>query len=307
MATIDLNLVRAFVAVHATGSFSAAAERLGVPRSTVSRAVAALEASLGVRLFHRTTRSVSPSTAGDALFDRVAPPLLALEGSLGDLPERESVPSGLLRVTTTADLGAALLAAACARFTERYPQTRVEAHLGAQLVDLVRDGFDLALRVLVTPPRDSSLVARKVGVIDLQLHASPAYLARRGTPREMGDLAAHDWVGYRGQDRLVLSGPAGEAVIEREARIAADDMSFLRAALRAGAGIGPVPLFLAEADVVSGALVPVLPEWVSHTGTVYLVQPGRKHVPRKVTAFGEVLVEVLRGSPLVGRGGVSRA
>lgn len=297
-APIDLNLIRSFTAVHEAGTFSAAAERLGVPRSTVSRSIAALEEALGVRLFQRTTRSVSITSAGAALFERVAPSLAALERSLTDLPEQEAVPSGLLRVTSTVDLATSLLAEAVTRYTGRYPGTRVELLLGNRVVNLVGEKVDLALRVLAKAPRDSTLVARKVGAIELRLYAAPSYLARRGAPRSAEDLAAHDWVGFRGMEALALSGPQRRIKLDVARRISADDMSFLREALRAGAGLGVLASFFADADVVSGALVRVMPRWVAFTGNVYLVQPSHKLVPRKVTAFREILVEVLRKSPL---------
>ena len=142
MGTIDLNLVRVFVAVHETGSFSGAASRLSVPRSTVSRAVASLEAELGVRLFQRTTRQVSTSSAGLALFERVAPSLGTLEASLASLPEQRDVPSGVVRITSTVDLGVAVLAEASKRFTERYPDVRVEVRLTNGLVNMIAEGFD---------------------------------------------------------------------------------------------------------------------------------------------------------------------
>lgn len=287
-APIDLNLVRAFVGVHETGSFSGAASRLGVPRSTVSRAVAALEEATGALLFHRTTRKVTTSAAGLALFDRVAPSLATLEASLADLPETAPAPSGTLRLTTSVDLGATVVAEAVARFTARYPDTRVEVQLGAAVVDLVRDGFDLALRHAAGPLRDSSLVARKLGAVAFALYAAPTYLVRRGAPRGLAELAEHEAVTLRGARELPLSG----------ARTVCDDKFFARELLRAGAGIGVLPTYLADADVLAGTLVRVLPRWELRRGAVFLVRPGRKHVPRRVTAFTELLLELLRQRPL---------
>jgi DNA-binding transcriptional LysR family regulator len=218
MATIDLNLVRAFVTVHEAGSFSAAASRLGVPRSTVSRAVSALEDSLGVLLFHRTTRKVATTAAGLALFDRVAPPLATLDASLSDLPDREEEPSGTLRVTTTGDLGTAVLAEVVTRFTARYPDTQVEVHLSTDVVDLIRTGFDLALRISRGSLGDSSLIARKVGMVLFQLYASPSYLARRGTPRTPADLSERDWVAFRGAPALQLSTAKSKSIVAARAR-----------------------------------------------------------------------------------------
>lgn len=275
--------------VHETGSFSLAAEKLGVPRSTVSRAVASLESALGTRLFQRTTRKVSTSTAGVALYERLIAPFTSLEASLAELPERVEVPSGRLRVTTTVDLGYAVLAEATARFTTRYPEVSVEVHLGNDVVDLVRDGFDLALRVSTRKQFSSSLVAQKVGAISIRLYASAAYLARRSEPRSLADLAGHDWVG---------SGVGALKTKTLRSRIEVNEMTFVREAIKSGAGIGLLPSYLTTTDVLSGGLVQVIPKWAAPTGIVYLVQPSRQHQPRKVSAFRDVLVELLKQRPL---------
>lgn len=294
MATIDLNQLRTFLDVHQTGSFSLAAAKAGVPRSTVSRAVASLERSLGVRLLHRTTRRVSTTAAGEALAQRATAPLTALEGSLESLPERGAEPSGLLRVTSTVDIGTTLLVDAVRRFTARWPTVEVELHLTNELVDLVGRGFDLAVRALARPARDSSLVARKVGRLALGLYASPAYLARRGTPRREEDLAHHEGVRF-GRDRRMVPSLAG-------ARVAADDMLVTREMLRAGVGIGMLPSFLAEPDVATGALARVLPRWDLREGHVYVVVPSQRQLAPKVRAFRELLIELLRQWPLAREG-----
>lgn len=297
-APIDLNLVRAFVGVHETGSFSAAAERLGVPRSTVSRAVSSLEDSTGTLLFHRTTRKVTTTAAGVALFDRVAPSLTTLETSLSDLPETVEAPAGTLRLTTSVDLGTTVLAEAVARFTTRYPAVDVDVHLSSTVVDLAQGGFDLALRFARKTLRDSSLIAQKVGVVAFQLYASPAYLARRGTPRSIADLGAHDTVALAGSTTSVE--PATKLAPLAGARTVCDDKFFARELLRAGGGIGLLPSYLADDDVASGALVRVLPRWELERGAVFVVQPSRKHVPRRVTAFRDLLLEMFRQRPLSG-------
>ena len=296
MAPIDLNLVRAFVAVHEGGSFSAAGQRLGVPRSTVSRAVAALEHSIDVLLFHRTTRRVTTTAAGRALHERLSPPLLALEGSLSDLPERKDEPSGTLRLTTTTELGSTVVAEAIARFTALHPKVDVDLHLDNQVVDLARGGFDMALRISSGPLRVSSLIARKLGNLSIQLYSSPAYLARRGTPRSSAELASHDLIGLRGAPPMPLVAPSKGRVLR--SRIDCDDMLVARALVRAGGGTGMLFSFLADGDVTEGRLVRVLPNWVAHAGAVYLVYPSRRHLPHRVTAFRELVLEMLRHRPL---------
>jgi len=296
-APIDLNRLRAFVAVHGGGSFSAAAAELGVPRSTVSRAVAGLEAALGLRLFQRTTRQVHATPAGTALFERVVPSLRALDASLRDLPEAEEAPVGRLRITTTADVGTVVLAEAISRYTTRHPRVQVEMHFDNDVVDLVREGFDLALRISDGPLRSSSLLARKVGDLVVQIYASPAYLARRGAPRRPRDLAAYDWVSFAGSRTLArLVGQRDLRTIKP--RVICRDAFFAREVLRTGGGVGLLPAFLADADVAAGTLVRVLPRSLLRTGTVYLVQPAGEHRPRRVTAFVELLLELLRQRPL---------
>jgi DNA-binding transcriptional LysR family regulator len=297
-APIDLNLLRAFAAVQASGSFSAAAATLGVPRSTVSRAVAALEEQLKLSLFQRTTRKVTITPVGRALFERVAPQLDSLASAVVDLPEAAGAPSGLLRLTATPDLGSVVLTEAVARYVRRYPETQVELVLTARVVDLVRESFDLALRVATTPLKGSSLVARKVGNIVLQLYASPAYFARRPPPRSPAEVSEHEWAAYDTLPLTLITARGSKRVVAPTPRVLSNDMFFQREALRAGCGLGVLPSFLADADVANGALVRVLPDWVVFSGRVLLIHPAHRHLPRKVTAFQELLLELLRQRPI---------
>lgn len=297
-APIDLNLLRAFAAVHASGSFSAAASTLGVPRSSISRAVAALEEELRLSLFQRTTRKVTTTPVGLSLFERVAPQLESLDGALVDLPEQADAPSGTLRITTTPDLGSIVLTEAVARYLRRYPAVQVELDLSARVVDLVSEGFDLALRVVKTRAKSSSLVARKVGDVFFQLYASPAYLARRAGPRSPAEANDYEWVTYDSRP-LTLSNARGvKSVVVPASRVRSNDMFFQREALRAGCGLGALPSFLADDDVANGSLARVLPDWLLFNGNVVLVHPPHRHLPRKVSAFQQLLLEQLRQRPI---------
>lgn len=298
MAPIDLNLLRAFTTVHDGGSFAAAAKQLGVPRSTVSRAIAALEEQIGEPLFHRTTRSMQVTQAGTKLYDRVAPSLLRLDGALDDLGSRTEEPSGTVTVTTTVDIAMAVFAEAAARFTARWPRVKVDAILTPRVVDFDRDGIDLSLRIFTGKLPDSRLVARKVGTVDFHLFASPAYLARRGAPRSPAEFPAHDWIGFRTPVGAGIAKSLVENNIGSNARILCDDMFFLREAVRRGAGIAPIPAFVAEEDRKAGTLVRVLPRWTLSTGTVYLVHRPPKMLPPRVVAFRDLVVDVLRQRPL---------
>lgn len=297
----ELDDLAVFVAVGESGSFSAAATRLGLPKSSVSRAIARLEASMGVSLVHRTTRHVALSTAGNALYEKVAGPIRAIRQSLGELPEREEAPSGHLRVTAAVDFGGAVLSEITARFVARYPGVEVEARLTNQNLDLVAEGIDVALRISLRRLKDSTLQARKACPIILQLFASPAYLARRGAPRQPRDLESHDWVRFRGAGPVRLEAQGEEAVaILPRGRIEGDDMTFVRGAILGGAGIGIVPIFLADADVLAGRLVRVLPKWNIPAGDLWIVSPGAR-APRKVTAFTDMVVETLKSRALAPR------
>ncbi len=291
---VDLSLLSVFEAVARTASFSAAAKELGLPKSSVSRGVARLEADLDVQLLFRTTRRVAPTAAGTALYDRLAPLLRSVKAALGEIPEREEQPSGLLRVTAPVDLGVLFLAEVVTRYTARYPSVSVDLHLTGRVVDLVAEGFDVALRVGASL-RDSTLVARRAAPIVVQLFASPVYLARRGTPRSEADLALHDWVVFRsGPQKLRVAGPREAVGVAPRERIVCDDLLFVRDAARAGAGIALLPTFVADADVVAGTLVRVLPRHERVSGYLHIVTPAAKHVPRKVTAFRDLVLELLK-------------
>jgi DNA-binding transcriptional LysR family regulator len=298
MAPIDLDRLRAFVRVYDTGSFTTAAACLEVPRSTVSRIIGTLEDQLAVRLFHRTTRSVAPTTAGAALYDRVHAPVRALDLAIADLPEHAEEPSGTLRITSTTDLGSIVLAEAVARYVARYPGVDVDVRLSNEVLDLVRGGIDLALRIRKPRrARDSSMVTRRVGSVTVGIYAAPDYLARRGTPRRDADLADHTWVGFRGEPGLVRRAH-GDPPGARPCRVTSDDMFFTREALRRGIGVGMLPDFLAAPEVAAGALVRIVPRWRGAVGEAVLAYPARRNVPRKVTAFADLVAELLRRQPL---------
>lgn len=294
---MDLDLLQLFATVAEASSFSAAAKKLGLPKSSVSRGVARLEAAVGAQLLHRTTRHVALSTAGAALYDRTTPLLASLREALGSLPEREEEPSGELRITAPNDVGASFLAELVARFTARYPGVRVDVRLTNRYVDLVAEGFDLALRASTGKLEDSTLVVRRLSAIELQLFASPTYLARRGAPRALADAAGHEWVVFRG-----ARGARQLGLRETSGRIVGDDFFFIREAVRAGAGIGLLPSFLAQADVASGQLVRVLPRYAERGGAFVLLHPRAKHLPRKVTVFRDFMLEYLARHPLAPRG-----
>ena len=293
---MDLNALELFVAVAETSSFSVAAKKLALPKSTVSRGLARLEKELGVTLVNRTTRQVSLSTAGLALLERVGPQLAALKKALGELPESEEKPSGHLRVTAAVDFGETLLPELVTTFITRCPGVSVEVNVSNRIVDLVGERYDLAFRAGGDRLKDSALMARKAGPVAMRLFASPAYLARRGTPRTLKELAGHEWIMFRPITKLTLAGAGETGTVEPKGRLIADDLFFIREAARAGAGLAFAPHFLVERELELGNLVRVLPRYEARSGAMWLVTPGG-HLPKRTIAFRDFALEWLKSHP----------
>ena len=277
-----------FVEVAEASSFSKAAHKLGTTPSTISRGIARLEQSLGAVLILRTTRSVSLSTAGAALYERTAPHVRALRRAAIELPERQEDPAGLLRITAPYDLGATLLGDLVARFVARYPKVRIDADLANRTQDIVGEGYDLALRGDAGLRRDSNLTMRRiVARAWLRFYASPSYVARRGAPKVVGS-PDHEWL---------IAGPLARlAGLPRdlEPRISANDFLFLREAARAGAGVAMLPAFMAGPQIAAGELVRVLESVRVNAGGLAVVYSSSRTPTRKVTAFRDFLVATLK-------------
>lgn len=286
---MDLNRVSAFVRVVADGSFTGAAKALGLPKSSVSRSVAQLEQDLGIRLLHRTTRKLHLTDAGAAFYDRVARALTDIDEATVAAADMQAELRGTVRVTAPVDLGAAVLAPIVARFVRKHPAIHIDLVLTGRVVDMVAEGFDLAVRV--GPLRDSSLIARRVGQLDSALYASRKYVARRGQPKDVDDLANHDCILFRpsqGKEVWRIVNPAGD---KREVAVAgaisADDLSFIRKAVLSGAGIARLPQFLCAREEASGIMVRVLPAWASEGAILHMAYPSARYVPQRVSVFRE--------------------
>jgi DNA-binding transcriptional LysR family regulator len=291
---LDLNDVGMFVRVVHRSGFAKAARELRVPTSTVSRAIARLEATLGAQLLMRTTRSVTPTAEGHAFFKQVAPAVAALHHAARGIDGADRRPRGKLRVTAPSDLGATFLGEVAVGFTARYPNIELETILTPRTVNLVEEGVDVALRASGRLP-DSSLVARKIGDLDHYLYASPSYVQLHGAPSDLAGLASHACVLFRpveGVANWTLRDERTRAhSLEVKGRIATDDFSFLRAALLAGAGIGLVPHIIVNSDVEEGRLLRVLPTFVSSGSALFFVHAASPVVPAKVTLFRDFVLE----------------
>lgn len=291
---MDFNRIAVFVRVVEERGFTAAARALGLPKSSISRSVALLEAALGVRLLHRSTRSVTLTEAGAAFHERASRGLAGVEQAAAVVTDLQSVVQGSIRITAPVDLGVALLAPLSARFLQRYPGVHLDVVLTGRVVDLVEEGFDLALRI--GPLRDGAIIARKIGPVESSLLASPRYLARAGVPTSLGDLAAHRAILFRatgGRAAWTLKGPSGLETVVVKGPIAVDELGFVRRAVQAGIGIGLLPAFLCRREIEKGRLVRVLPGYVEPGNVLHLVYPSARYLPHRVAVLRDFLVEAL--------------
>src|SRR5450432_3538254 len=292
MAEMDLNDVAAFVRVVENSGFAKAARELGVPTSTVSRAVARLEESVGVRLLHRTTRNLSVTSEGHAFHQRVAPLVASLRDATCTLGAGGKEPEGLLRVTAPNDIGSAFLSEEIVRFADRYPLLHVELMLTNRKLNLVSEGIDVAVRA--GRLESSSLVARKIGTLHVELYAAPSYAERHRLPANLAELGGHKIVAFGARDGKItwqLEGPKSSETVTLNCRIACDDFSFVRATLVAGGGIGLIPRMIAASEVAAGRLLRVLPEFGVNGAALYVIYPSARQVPTKVTVFRDFLAQ----------------
>ncbi|MDY0066372.1 MAG: LysR substrate-binding domain-containing protein [Steroidobacteraceae bacterium] len=297
-AGVDFNALRMFVAVANAASFSAAARKLNLPKSSVSRRLSELEAAMGAPLLHRTTRKVVLSPAGAALHKRVAALIASLEEAAFESPDELGEPTGELRISAPNYFGSAFLADVVTKFTARYPRVHCDLYLHSQPMDFAIEGFDIALRAAPERMKDSSLIARPACPIYARLWASPEYLESTDIPRQPADLAGHKWVTHRGLPSIQLESRSDTAVFRPQGPICCDDIFFVREAVRAGAGVGVIPTFLVDKDLASGRLVTVLPQYHTLAAYVYIIRPGTREVPRRVRAFSDFLLEYLEAQPL---------
>jgi DNA-binding transcriptional LysR family regulator len=291
MAEVDLNDVAIFVRVVALGSFAKAAREMRVPTSTVSRAIARLEESVGALLLRRTPRSVRVTAEGRAFYTQVEPAVAAVKGAAHGLEGQANAPQGRLRVTAPNDVGESFLGAVVAAFSATYPLVEVELVLTTRIVDLGEEGVDVALRAGPLP--DSSLVARKLMESRAALYASPGYIAKHAAIRSIDALAGHACVLFGvppGETTWSLTGPNGETRVRVRGRVAGDDYLFVRAAAIGGAGIALLPELLARPGVASGALVRVLPGFGTASASLHIVHVASRVLPRKVVAFRDFVV-----------------
>jgi DNA-binding transcriptional LysR family regulator len=287
-----------FARVVEARSFTAAAAKLGVSKSAVSARVARLEEQLRVRLLHRTTRRLSLTQEGLALYERCARIVAAADDAAAAVAATGDTPRGLLRINAPVVFAQEYLAGPIAAYLERHPAVRIELSLADRVIDLVDEGIDVAIRVAARL-EGSALVARKLAADRTVLCAAPLYLERKGTPRVAQDLVHHDCLIYsllkvadewrfreRGS-REVFSPPI-------EGRFAAASGAVLRQAALAGMGLAVLPTFMVAGDVAAGRLRQVVDSFTGVDLGIYAVYPEARRPPTKVRALVDLLVAHFR-------------
>ena len=281
---MDLDAIAVFVKVVEAGSFSAAARRLNMPKTTVSAKVAALEKRLGTVLIQRTTRKLSVTEAGERYFHHCANAVREIELGESALLASQNTPTGRLKITAPVDLGHTLLPKIVHAYLERFPGTSVELVLSNRIVDLVGEGIDLAIRA--GQLEDSSMIAKRFLPITISLWSSPAYLAVAGTLSHPRDLVKHRLTTLSAMRTTRLTNGKTAVPVTIASRVLTDDFEAVKAMLIAGEGIGWLPEFLVGDAVAAGALVPILPNWKTEDlGGFSFVYPSKKYASPKVQAF----------------------
>jgi DNA-binding transcriptional LysR family regulator len=279
------------------GGFARAARALGIPKSRISRYVTALEATLNVRLLQRSTRRFAVTEVGQEVYRHATAMLAEADAALEAVEFARAAPRGVIRVSCPVALAQSSLAAVIPEFLNQFPAVRLQLHVSNRRVDVVSEGFDVALRVRSQPSGEDGLVMRAFKQLDEYLVASPGYLARAGEPAEPAQLATRDTLDYGGEfDRLPweLRGPDGRsALAEHAPRIVCHDFVVLRAAALAGLGIARLPETVVREDLRSGALQRVLAGWNSPQGILHVVFPSRRGLLPAVRAFIDFLAERL--------------
>jgi len=282
--------IEAFVAVVDAGSFVQAAESLQVSKAAVSRAVQELEARLGARLLQRTTRRLSLTEAGRDYHARCRLILAELEEADGAVGTVTGQALGTLRINVPLSFGILHLAPLWGAFMARHPGVELDVTLSDRRVDLVEEGYDMAVRI--TQPEDSSLVYRRLATTRIVMCAAPSYLARRGTPATLQEVARHDVIAYTykaGGDVWRFDTPRGPEEVATRSRMRTNNGDTCRSVALAGQGITLQPTFLVWEDLAAGRLVEILPECRGPDIGIYAVYPSRKYLSMKVRAAVEFL------------------
>jgi DNA-binding transcriptional LysR family regulator len=287
-----LTSIRVFRQVVESGTFVAAAERMDLSTAMVSKHVMHVEKRLGVRLLNRNSRTLSLTEPGRVYFERCKTILEDLEATELELGSLGTAPRGTLRITCPSWFASQRMADNLAEFRRRYPEIVVDASFEDRRVDLVEEGYDLALRVTRDGALPPGLIARPLRSMSFFIAASREYLNRNGTPESPEDLARHDFVAVGNIDSLQLTGSKGNIEVPLRVVLRYRSMSGVANAVAAGIGLAPLPDILFEDPIFKDVVKPVLTDYPLQEPTLYVVYVSRKHLPLKIRAFIDFLQEV---------------
>ena len=282
-----------------SGSFTAAADRLSLSKSVVSKYVTRLERQLGAKLLNRTTRRLSLTESGQVFYERARKGLNDIEEAKEEVSRLQGQPRGALRINAPMSFGILHLAPALPEFVARYPEITVDVNYDDRMVDVVAEGFDVSVRISDLP--DSSLVAKRIAPCKHAVVAAPSYLARHGTPNSPEDLRTHNLISYRYQESAHewhfrhKDGQTGSVSVSGS--ITMNNSLAIRAALLEGLGVTRTPTFIVGKDIQEGRLVRLLPDYATLEVAIFLVYPHRHHLSPKVRAFNEFLAERIGEAP----------
>jgi len=292
--------MQVFVRVVETNGFTRAAESLQMPKASVTTQIQQLEARLGIKLLNRTTRHVSVTADGAAYYERCVRILADIEETEQSLGNKRRAPAGRLRVDVPAFAGRSIFAPALPVFFARYPDIQLEMGCTDRPIDLLEEGVDCVVRGGALP--DSGLVARRVGELEMVTCATPSYLRRFGVPLAPADLAGHKHVNYFSSK----TGKIFEFDFERDGErvafpvdghVAVNDSNAYLAIGLTGLGIMQIPRYAVRAELVSGALVQILPDWRSEPIPVHVLYPQNRHLSNKVRVFVDWVAEIFADLP----------
>jgi DNA-binding transcriptional LysR family regulator len=285
-----------FARVARTGNMSAAGREMGLSPAVISKRISQLEDRLGARLFQRTTRHLTLTETGAGYFKRVVDILSLCEEAEDFVSRRNTKPRGVLKVTMPTTFARLHVAPYFGDFLARYPDIELDVHLTDNFIDIIRDGFDLAIRI--GELEDSSLVARKIAPDNRFICASPAYLERHGTPTSLSELDMHNCLSAGAQDVWRLQGPEGQRQVRTNGNIRSNSAELIREAMRAGMGLGLRSTWEIGPELKTGELQVVLPQYRGTSNVaIYAVYPCREFMPAKVNVLIEFLAELYGTEP----------
>ena len=285
-----------FAQVARTGNMSRAGRDMGLSPAVVSKRISLLEERLGARLFQRTTRQLTLTETGEGYFKRVVDILSLIDEAEDFVSRRNTKPRGQLKVTAPTSFSRLHIAPYLPDFLTQYPEIELDFHLTDNFSDIIREGFDLAIRI--GELQDSSLVAKKLAPDKRVICAAPAYLAKNGIPETPADLEFHNCLSAGAQDYWRLDGPDGSSQLKLKGNIRSNSSEFVRQALLAGLRLGLRSTWDVGPELASGALQVVMPQYRgSDNVSIYAVYPCRDFMPAKVSVFIEFLAKLYENKP----------